>query len=93
MVGKKVHNMKICLRPAVVIPVLKIRKTNYNSEGFIRVVFQSPSGKIQGDPQTMKFKDSFVIRSTKGLDNMLKFVDYKSENNSDNYEKMDYYIE
>ena len=65
--------------PSAVIPVLKINKSKFKSEGFLKVLFKSSSGKIQGDPQTIKFNNNFVIRSTKGLENMLKFMDYKAD--------------
>ena len=68
--------------PSAVIPVLKINKAKFKSEGFLKVLFKSSSGKIQGDPQTIKFNDNFVIRSTKGLENMLKFMDYKADEKS-----------
>ena len=68
--------------PSAVIPVLKINKAKFKSEGFLKVLFKSSSGKIQGDPQTIKFNNNLVIRSTKGLENMLKFMDYKADDKS-----------
>ena len=73
--------------PSAVIPVLKINKTKFKSDGFLKVLFKSSSGKIQGDPQTIKFNDNLVIRSTKGLGNMLKFMDYKADDKSINTKK------
>ena len=69
------------------IPILKINKAKFKSEGFLKILFKSSTGKIQGDPQTIKFSSNFVVRSTKGLDNLLKFMDYKSEDMSINSEK------
>ena len=68
--------------PSAVIPVLKINKAKFKSEGFLKVLFKSSSGKIQGDPQTIRFNNNLVIRSTKGLENMLKFMDYKADDKS-----------
>ena len=68
--------------PSAVIPVLKINKAKFKSEGYLKVLFKSSSGKIQGDPQTIKFNNNLVIRSTKGLENMLKFMDYKADDKS-----------
>ena len=73
--------------PSAVIPVLKINKVKFKSEGFLKVLFKSSSGKIQGDPQTLKINDNLVIRSTKGLENMLKFIDYKADDKSINTKK------
>lgn len=73
--------------PSAVIPVLKINKAKFKSEGFLKVLFKSSSGKIQGDPQTIKINDNLVIRSTKGLENMLKFMDYKADDKSINTKK------
>ena len=73
--------------PSAVIPVLKINKVKFKSEGFLKVLFKSSSGKIQGDPQTIKINDNLVIRSTKGLENMLKFMDYKADDKSINTKK------
>ena len=73
--------------PSAVIPVLKINKVKFKSEGFLKVLFKSSSGKIQGDPQTIKINDNLVIRSTKGLENMLKFIDYKADDKSINTKK------
>ena len=73
--------------PSAVIPILKINKAEFKSEGFLQVLFKSSTGKIQGDPQTIKFSNNFVIRSTKGLENLLKFIDYKSDDSSMNSEK------
>ena len=73
--------------PSAVIPVLKINKVKFKSEGFLKVLFKSSSGKIQGDPQTLKINDNLVIRSTKGLENMLKFMDYKADDKSINTKK------
>ena len=73
--------------PSAVIPILKINKAKFNSEGFLQILFKSSTGKIQGDPKTIKFSNNFVVRSTKGLDNLLKFMDYKSEDMSINSEK------
>ena len=73
--------------PSAVIPVLKINKAKFKSEGFLKVLFKSSSGKIQGDPQTIKFSNNLVIRSTKGLENMLKFMDYKADDKSINTKK------
>ena len=73
--------------PSAVIPVLKINKAKFKSEGFLKVLFKSSSGKIQGDPQTIKFNNNLVIRSTKGLENMLKFMDYKADDKSINSNK------
>ena len=73
--------------PSAVIPILKINKAKFKSEGFLQILFKSSTGKIQGDPQTIKFSNNFVVRSTKGLDNLLKFMDYKSDDMSINSEK------
>ena len=73
--------------PSAVIPVLKINKVKFMSDGFLKVLFKSSSGKIQGDPQTIKINDNLVIRSTKGLENMLKFMDYKADDKSINTKK------
>ena len=73
--------------PSAVIPVLKINKVEFKSEGFLKVLFKSSSGKIQGDPQTIKFNNNLVIKSTKGLGNMLKFMDYTANDKSINAEK------
>ena len=73
--------------PSAVIPILKINKAKFKSEGFLQILSKSSTGKIQGDPQTIKFSNNFVVRSTKGLDNLLKFMDYKSDDMSINSEK------
>ena len=73
--------------PSAVIPILKINKAKFKSEGLLQILFKSSTGKIQGDPQTIKFSNNFVVRSTKGLDNLLKFMDYKSDDMSINSEK------
>jgi len=79
--------LEILSSPSAVIPVLKINKVEFKSEGFLKVLFKSSSGKIQGDPQTIKFNNNLVIKSTKGLGNMLKFMDYTANDKSINAEK------
>ena len=79
--------LEILSSPSAVIPVLKINKVEFKSEGFLKVLFKSSSGKIQGDPQTIKFNNNLVIKSTKGLGNMLKFMDYIANDKSINAEK------
>ena len=79
--------LEILSPPSAVIPVLKINKVEFKSEGFLKVLFKSSSGKIQGDPQTIKFNNNLVIKSTKGLGNMLKFMDYTANDKSINAEK------
>ena len=73
--------------PSAVIPVLKINKTKFKSDGFLKVLFKSSTGKIQGDPQTIKFNNNLVIKSTKGLGNMLRFMDYIADDKSINTKK------
>jgi len=73
--------------PSAVIPILKINRAKFKSEGYLQILFKSSTGKIQGDPQTIKFSNNFVVRSTKGLDNLLKFIDYKSDDMSMNSNK------
>jgi len=79
--------LEILSSPSAVIPVLKINKVEFKSEGFLKVLFKSSSGKIQGDPQTIKFNNNLVIKSTKGLGNMLKFMDYRADDKSINTKK------
>ena len=79
--------LEILSSPSAVIPVLKINKVEFKSEGFLKVLFKSSTGKIQGDPQTIKFNNNLVIKSTKGLGNMLKFMDYRADDKSINTKK------
>ena len=84
---EKSPQLEILSFPSAVIPVLKINKVEFKSEGFLKVLFKSSSGKIQGDPQTIKFNNNLVIKSTKGLGNMLKFMDYRADDKSINTKK------
>ena len=77
-----------------IIPSLTFKSSKFIKSGYLQILFLNSSGKIQGDPNIIRHDNKFIdtgnddvtIKSTKGIANMLEFMDYRTLNE-------DYYSE
>lgn len=88
----EIDNLNEELNP--IIPNLIIKRSKFIKSGYLQILFMNSSGKIQGDPNIIRYDNKFLetgndqitIKSTKGIENMLEFMDYRTLNE-------DYYSE
>ena len=86
------YNLNDELNP--IIPSLTFKSSKFIKSGYLQILFMNSSGKIQGDPNIIRYDTKFIdtgndevtIKSTKGIANMLEFMDYRTL-------KEDYYSE
>ena len=86
------YNLNDELNP--IIPALTFKSSKFIKSGYLQILFMNSSGKIQGDPNIIRYDTKFIdtgndkvtIKSTKGIANMLEFMDYRTL-------KEDYYSE